>query len=114
MSPRVTAKSARLFRAEHAQWRADREAKGWVFHEDLHLEGRLPLTRGRLFRVRGLRGWFKFDHARTAPDGQAEVHCFGPCNKAGVYSRNHYRTFDADRVVRVARKVLPPSRLSTN
>jgi|TARA_B100001971_G_scaffold66106_1_gene60845 hypothetical protein len=32
MSPRVTAKSARLFRAEHAQWRADREAKGWAVY----------------------------------------------------------------------------------
>lgn len=86
--------------------RSIREAAGWEFHEELRLDGRLPLTPGRMFRVSGVRGWFKFAGARTTPNGQTEVDCYGPSNKQGQMYRNHMRCFFASRVTKVARKTM--------
>jgi len=84
------------------------EARGWAFHEELRLEGRLPLTAGRMFRIRGSRYWWKFDHGRTVPDGRIEVHCSGPYTKAGNPIQTTTRCFWSDRVSKVARQVLNP------
>lgn len=86
------------------------EAAGWQFHEELRLDGVLPLVEGRLFRVEGQRGWFKFREARTTPDGLAEVDCFGPYRHDGTLNKAQvgagaFRCFGSHRVTKVARRV---------
>ncbi len=102
------AAARKAIEARQAEWRACLESKGFTFHEELRLEGRLPLIRGRMFRIRGSRYWWKFNHGRTVPDGRIEVHCSGPFTKAGTPIQNATRCFWSDRVSKVARQVLNP------
>jgi hypothetical protein len=102
--------AVQAIRERVAARRAARLAAGWQFHEELRLAGRLPLVEGRLFRVEGQRGWFKFREARTTPDGLIEVDCFGPYRHDGTLNKAQvgagaFRSFDAVRVSKVARRV---------
>jgi len=99
----MSAAARKAIQAQHAEWRAEREARGWVFHEELRLEGRLPLTAGRMFRIRGSRYWFRFSSGQTTPDGRIEVLCSGPYTKAGSAIQHNQRAFWSDRVTKVAR-----------
>jgi len=110
MAPKATATAAKALRQCHAEQRAAKEAAGWKFHEELRLDGCLPLVAGRLFRVSGKRGWFKFRSADTTPDGRVQVHCHGPYNVEGTPSASRCvaaHTFWGERVTKVARKVTP-------
>lgn len=94
------------------QWRGEMIAKGYIFHDDGYtIEGRLPLVKGRLFRVSGMRGWFKYEAARTTPDGKVEIDCWQGYDKDGAKNGNALsgasRCFCAERISRVARDVAP-------
>ena len=106
--------------AKDAVERAAKEADGWEFHTELRLDGRLPLIEGRMFRVRGERGWFKFRNAYTLPptwtrprnwgpvdpECRTGIECYGPYTKDGspVGKGNPpFRAFWSERVSRVAR-----------
>ncbi len=109
MGPRPNAASRKAIRERVAAQRADREARGWQFHDELRIDGKLPLTLGRLFRAQGRRGWFQFREARTLPDGRIEVHAFGPYRQDGSINERQlgagaFRAFWAKDVSRVGRK----------
>jgi|10_taG_2_1085330.scaffolds.fasta_scaffold69654_2 hypothetical protein len=110
MGPKPSASSRRAIRENLEALIEERKNVGWQYHTELRLESRLPLIAGRLFRVVGVRGWFKFFEARTSPEGIVELDCFGPCDKDGSPSKSggQFRTFTSDRVRSVAREVVPP------
>ena len=99
----MSAQARKAIQARCAARRAEMEARGWVFHEELRLPGRLPLLPGRMFRIRGSRYWFRFSSGQTTPDGQTEVLCSGPYTKAGSVIQTNSRAFRSDRVTKVAR-----------
>jgi hypothetical protein len=110
MAPKANRKSADVIQTSLHQMKVEKIEQGWQFHSDYKVEGRLPLVEGRLFRVHGIRGWFKFNEARTTPCGVVEIDCFGPYNKDGSPSKRPamFRCFTDDRVRSVAREVIPP------
>lgn len=110
MAPRASKKSAKTIQAIGREWKAQKIEEGWQFHSEYKVEGRLPLVAGRLFKVHGIRGWFRFTEARTTPCGVVEIDCFGPYNKDGSPSKRPAmsRCFTDDRVRSVAREVIPP------
>lgn len=105
MTPKASVRSARALRQAGVERRTRLESLGWSFMDEVRIDGRLPLTVGRMFRVSGIRGWFKFTSAAQRPDGHVEITCHGPCTKAGRVIQTNSRCFDAARVTRVARSV---------
>ena len=58
-----TRASGRLIREAAEAKQARLEAEGWMFPQELRLEGHLPLVPGRRFQIRGRRGWWRFSEA---------------------------------------------------
>lgn len=111
--PKPNAASRAALRARHEKYRADKREAGWMFHDDGYtIEGRLPLVKGRLFRVSGMRGWFMYEAARTTPDGKVEIDCYSGYDKDGMKNGGVHmsRCFYAERVKRVSRDVVPTIR----
>ena len=87
MSPRMTQKYAQRIHLERAIKFAQRLEDGWEYHEELRLEGRLPLVKGRRFQLQGESGWFIFYSVYLDPrhgeNGIRIITCYGPLTKAG-------------------------------
>ena len=85
MSPRQ--KSAQLIQQQRAIKFAQRLEDGWEYHEELRLEGRLPLIKGRRFQLEEESGWFIFHSVyfdpRQGENGVRIIECHGPLTKAG-------------------------------
>ena len=85
MSPRQ--KYAKRIHLERAMKFAQRLEDGWEYHEELRLEGRLPLVKGRRFQLQGESGWFIFHSVyfdpRHGENGIRIINCYGPLTKAG-------------------------------
>ena len=56
MSPRPSKEFAIRLEAERAMTFAQRLEDGWEFYEELRLEGRLPLIKGRRFQLEEMAG----------------------------------------------------------
>ena len=80
-------------RQETADRKAQREAAGWRFLDELKVAGRLPLTRGRRFQIVGKRGWWRFIMVEVAPSGQVNISCSGPYTKHEVNGNGASRWF---------------------
>tara|TARA_R100001530_G_scaffold130542_1_gene101554 strand:- start:684 stop:1061 length:378 start_codon:yes stop_codon:yes gene_type:complete len=85
MSPKK--KSAQLIQQQRAIKFAQRLEDGWEYHEELRLEGRLPLVKGRRLQFKEESGWFIFHSVYLDPrfgeDGVRIIECYGPLTKAG-------------------------------
>ncbi len=102
----LAAKWVKANRKYHAALKSEREAAGWEFH-DQYDGATLPLVVGRRFRVRGKPGWFKFRQFVVSPHEGELVDCYGPFTKSGVAKKGcALRVFKADRVWKVARRVM--------
>jgi hypothetical protein len=106
MAKPLAAKYVKASRRHHAKWEAQREAEGWEFH-DQYDGATLPLVPGRRFRVRGKPGWFRFRQFVVSPHEGELVDCYGPFTQSGVAKKGcALRVFKADRIVKVARRVI--------
>lgn len=77
--------------------------EGWVVSLELRLQGRLPLTEGRKFRVTGETGEFIFLRHVTTAKGEEWIDCYGGrSTKRGDHKQ--FRSFHPDRVRSVARE----------
>ena len=87
MSPRPSAEYGKRIELERAMTFAQRLEDGWEFYEELRLEGRLPLIKGRRFQLEEMSGWFIFYSAHLDPrhgeNGIRIINCYGPLTKAG-------------------------------
>ena len=85
MSPRQ--KYAKQLHLERAIKFAQRLEEGWEYHEELRLEGRFPLVKGRRFQLEEESGWFIFHSVYFDPhhgeNGIRIINCYGPLTKAG-------------------------------
>ena len=106
MTRPLAAKWVKANRKHHAKVVAEKEARGWEFH-DQYDGATLPLVPGRRFRVIGKPGWFKFQRFIVSPHDGELVECYGPFTKKGARKLGcGTRTFKADRVKSVARQVV--------
>ena len=106
MAPRpLAAKWRKVNRQHHAKWLAEKEAQGWEFYDEFD-GATLPLVPGRRFRIHDKTGWFRFQQFVRSPHEGGLVQCFGPFTKKGKPRLGcGSRTFKADRVKMVARRV---------
>ena len=88
-----TRASGRLIREAVAAREVALEAEGWMFPQELRLEGHLPLVPGRRFQIRGRRGWWRFSGAAIDPEGHISVYCSGPYTKAQTTHTEMSRAF---------------------
>ena len=88
-----TQASGRLIREAAAAKQTRLEGEGWMFPQELRLEGHLPLVPGRRFQIRGRRGWWRFSEAAIHPDGRIDVYCSGPYTKSQIAHTANTRTF---------------------
>ena len=101
----LAAKWVKVNQKHHAEVEARAVARGWEFH-DQYDGATLPLVEDRRFRVYGTPGWFKFKQFMVSPHEGELIRCYGPFTKNGVDKVGcGWRTFKADRVVKVARRV---------
>ena len=106
MAPRpLAAKWCKINRTHEAKVVAEKEARGWEFHDEY--DGTtLPLVPGRRFRVYDKPGWFKFRQFIVSPHEGELIECYGPFTLKGKDKVGcGTRTFKADRVKLVARRV---------
>ena len=79
-----------------------RYTQGYAHWSEYRIDGKLPLVRGRRFRVSGERGWFVFVDAGSERSGDV-VNCYGPFSKRSTEIHGNSRSFTADRVAQVER-----------
>ena len=101
MSPRPNTKYQKQIQLEAAMVFAQRLEDGWEYHEELRLEGRLPLVKGRRFQLKEIAGWFIFSSVHLDPrhgeNGMRVINCYGPVTKAGdpkAGCHNHHYPID--------------------
>jgi len=104
MPSRQGEKNRRRNKAIADQWIVDQYAKGFAHWAEYRIDGKLPLVRGRRFRVSGERGWFVFVDAGSERSGDY-LNCYGPFTKNSTEIHGNSRTFTPDRVIKVERSI---------
>lgn len=102
MPSRRSEKNRRANSAHADGWTRDRYTKGYAHWSEYRVDGKLPLVRGRRFRVSGERGWFVFTDAGRDKAGD-HINGYGPFTKRSTEIHGNSRTFTPDRVTRVER-----------
>ena len=104
MPSRQGEKNQRRNKAIADQWIVDQYAKGFAYWTEYRIDGKLPLIRGRRFRVSGERGWYVFIDAGCDRGGD-HVNGYGPFTKNSTEIHGNTRTFTPDRVIKVERSI---------
>jgi len=104
MPTRQNEKNRRANNAHFDAFICDRYAKGYAHWSEFRIDGKLPLVRGRRFRVSGERGWFVFIDAGSER-GVDYVNGYGPFTKNSTEIHGNGYCFTADRVTRVERSI---------
>jgi hypothetical protein len=108
MPSRQTEKNRRANSAHADEVIRDRYTKGYAHWSEYRIDGKLPLVRGRRFRVSGERGWFVFVDAGSERSGDcfiSHLNCYGPFTKNSIEIHGNSRTFTPDRVIKVERSI---------
>ena len=104
MPTRQNEKNRRRNKATADQFIVDQYAKGFAYWSEFRIDGKLPLVRGRRFRVSGERGWFVFTDAGRDNAGD-HINGYGPFTKNSTEIHGNSRTFTPDRVAKVERRI---------
>jgi len=104
MPTRQDEKNRRRNSAIADEWIRDRYTKGYAHWSEYRIDGKLPLVRGRRFRVSGERGWFVFTEAGRDRGGD-HINGYGPFTKNSTEILGNSRSFTPDRVTRVERSI---------
>jgi hypothetical protein len=102
MPSRQDEKNRRANSATADQSIVDRYTKGFAHWSEFRIDGKLPLVRGRRFRISGERGWFVFTDAGRDKAGD-HINGYGPFTKKSTEIHGNSRTFTPDRVAKVER-----------
>jgi hypothetical protein len=104
MPTRQNEKNWRRNKAIADEWTRNRYTKGFAHWSEFRIDGKLPLVRGRRFRVSGERGWYVFVDAGRDNAGD-HINGYGPFTKNSTEIHGNSRTFTPDRVTRVERSI---------
>ena len=107
MPTRQDAKNKKKNKKMMDQWMIERYERGHRYWTEYRVEGKLPLHRGRRFRVQGVSGWWVFTYAGKDKGGDY-LECYGPFTKNSTRSSGSSHSFCPTRVLKVERRIWAP------